>query len=367
MTDYLTKNSEEVLSSLRSLYSRSGYSRYKMSKFEEYDLYAGNKDFLISDSVITFTDGSGKLLALKPDVTLSIVKNSKVEAGSVQKLYYNENVYRIASGSRNYKEIMQVGLECIGAIDDYCIYEVLKLALGSLGEISSESVLSVSHLGIISEVIDSLGIPADSKDDVFRCIGEKNLHELGSILDGLGADADKANVLAELVRLNGGTAQSLQKIRALLDGIVSRKTLDEFSSVMAALADERSLRIDFSVVSDIRYYNGFVFKGYVREVPQSVLSGGQYDMLMKKMGRKSSAIGFAVYLDLIDQYSRSGETYDVDTVLLYDGTSTAAEIGDAAEKLRESGESVLADKCIPEGIKYKKLVRLKTGRVDESE
>ena len=117
MTESLPKNSEEVLASLRALYRRYGYSHYKMNKFEEYDLYANNKNFLISDSVITFTDGNGKLLALKPDVTLSIVKNSKDDGANLQKLCYNENVYRVAKGSRNYKEIMQVGLECIGAVD----------------------------------------------------------------------------------------------------------------------------------------------------------------------------------------------------------------------------------------------------------
>ena len=87
-----------------------------MNKFEEYDLYAHHKDFLVSDSVITFTDGSGKLLALKPDVTLSIVKNSKDLAAGVEKLFYTENVYRVAKGSRNFREIMQVGLECLGKV-----------------------------------------------------------------------------------------------------------------------------------------------------------------------------------------------------------------------------------------------------------
>ena len=71
------KNEERIVFSLRSLYGGYGYSRYKMSKFEEYELYVRNKDFLISDSVITFTDTNGKLMALKPDVTLSIVKNGR--------------------------------------------------------------------------------------------------------------------------------------------------------------------------------------------------------------------------------------------------------------------------------------------------
>ena len=43
---------------LRELYHRHGFSRYRMGKFEEYDLYSRNKDFLMSDGVITFTAGT---------------------------------------------------------------------------------------------------------------------------------------------------------------------------------------------------------------------------------------------------------------------------------------------------------------------
>ena len=45
---------------LRSLYRSYGYPPYKMSKFDEYDLYVRNKNFLLSDNIITFTDISGK-------------------------------------------------------------------------------------------------------------------------------------------------------------------------------------------------------------------------------------------------------------------------------------------------------------------
>ena len=89
-------NDEKIILALRSLYAKFGYTQYKMSKFEEYDLYSNNKDFLVSDSVITFTDTTGKLMALKPDVTLSIIKNSNDEPSTVQKLCYNENVYRVS-------------------------------------------------------------------------------------------------------------------------------------------------------------------------------------------------------------------------------------------------------------------------------
>ena len=68
--------SEKAVFSMRNLFLKSGYRQFKMSKFEEYDFYSKNKDFLVADGVITFNDTNGKLLALKPDVTLSIIKNS---------------------------------------------------------------------------------------------------------------------------------------------------------------------------------------------------------------------------------------------------------------------------------------------------
>ena len=36
---------ERSVFALRSLYNRYGYTQYKMSKFEEYDLYAGTRIF----------------------------------------------------------------------------------------------------------------------------------------------------------------------------------------------------------------------------------------------------------------------------------------------------------------------------------
>ena len=83
---------------LRTLYAGTGYSRYRMGKFEEYDLYSRNKNFLFSENVITFTDTNGRLMALKPDVTLSIVKNIEDKPSCLNRLFYDENVYRV-SGS----------------------------------------------------------------------------------------------------------------------------------------------------------------------------------------------------------------------------------------------------------------------------
>ena len=154
----MIRSDERAVFALRSLYRRYGYARYKMSRFEEYDLYVRNKDFLVSDEVITFTDHTGRLLALKPDVTLSIIKNTVDRPGAVQKVYYNENVYRVAKGTHSFKEIMQAGLECIGDLGEYEIAEVVLLAAKSLDLIGGGYVLDLSHMGLLSAMLVQSGL-----------------------------------------------------------------------------------------------------------------------------------------------------------------------------------------------------------------
>ena len=131
-SENVLKNEEKAMMNLRTLYGNYGYTQYKMSKFEEYDLYVRNKNFLKSDQIITFNDQNGRLMALRPDVTLSIVKNTKDCGDKLCKYYYNENVYRLSNTNDEFKERMQVGLECIGNIDVYSMSEVILLAEKSL-------------------------------------------------------------------------------------------------------------------------------------------------------------------------------------------------------------------------------------------
>ncbi len=290
---------ERIMFQLRSLYSRHGYTRFKMNKFEEYDLYAGNKDFLLSDSVLTFTDGNGKLMALKPDVTLSIVKSSRDDREGLQKLYYNENVYRAAKGS-TYKELMQVGLECIGKMDEHCVAEVVQLAVESLKCICADGVLNISHLGLLSDVITAIGIPENKKNVLMKYIGDRNFHELTALCRNCGTRDRHIDILKSLISLNGTPETVLSQAADLLKGIVDTAAVNQLMKV-AATIQEPILRVDFSMVDDLHYYNGILIKGFVQGLPGSVLSGGQYDNLMRKMGRKSGAVGFAVYVDQLER------------------------------------------------------------------
>ena len=341
---------------LKRLYESYGYSHYKMSKFEEYDLYVRNKNFLISDHIITFTDVGGSLMALKPDVTLSIVKNCRESETGVRKVYYNENVYRVPKGGFYFKEIMQAGLECFGEIDSYAVSEVLMLAARSLEAMGKEYVIDVSHMGIISALANRLSLTADGRKKLISCIGEKNIHGISEICTAEGADLQGSEMIKSLVSFGGGCEELID---LLGEGEWAKDARELVDTVSALKAMGYCVNIDFSVTDDTNYYSGIVFKGFIKGIPTSVLTGGRYDNLMKKMGKTSGAIGFAVYLDLLGELDESGDGYDADVLAVYSDLTDMATLLKTTDSLSREGKRVLAVKKIDEKLKYKELIDLR--------
>ena len=363
LDEKVLKSEEQAVFELRALYRKYGYTQFKMSKFEEYDLYVKNKDFLVGDGVITFNDTDGKLLALKPDVTLSIIKNSKDEAGVTQKVYYNENVYRISGSTHTFKEIMQTGLECIGDIDVYSMAEVVMLAVKSLAAVGESYVLDLSHMGILSALVDA--VPAsEEKARLIRCIGEKNAHEARAICASCGASDALTEKILALISSYGKPGAVLPVLRDLCADTGFKEALCELETIVSVLESVGCLNhvnIDFSVVNDMNYYSGVVFRGFVDGIPEGILSGGRYDKLMRKMGRKAGAVGFAVYLDLLERLNEVRDDYDVDTVLLYGDDASMGELMRTVDRLVRDGKSVLAEKALPERIRYRRLLSFGNG------
>ncbi len=358
----LLKSEERAIFALRKLYKEYGYLPFKMSKFEEYDLYLKNKDFLISDRVITFNDTNGKLLALKPDVTLSIIKNTDDTVGCKQKVYYNENVYRISGSTHQYKEIMQTGLECVGDIDAYDVYEVISLAAKSLSLIANEYVLNISHIGIISAILDDIGCDSDLRAKILICLSEKNTHDLVRICTENKISSDSIDTLVALASISADVNSVMRALEPLCSGENAKIALCELKALLDLLASDSEashIRFDFSILNDMNYYNGIVFKGYLNGICEGVLAGGRYDKLMERMGRQSGAIGFAIYLDLLENLASSAGASDVDVLLLYSDNTKTADVAMKTRELISEGKSVSAQKAIPEKLRYKTLLDMR--------
>ena len=358
MNDAVLTREERVVFALRDLYRRYGYLPYRMSKFEEYELYVRNKEFMVGDRVITFNDTNGKMLALKPDVTLSIIKGGEDRPGEKQKVYYDENVYRVSKSTHRFKEIRQAGLECVGEVDLYDVFETVTLAAQSLRVAGGDYLLTVSHLGLLTERLSRVSTDPAFLSEASACVAGKNAHDLKTACDKFGVSSSDYDSLCRLLAANFAPADA----PGFLSTLPPSRAADEIgrlASLLAASPYADKIRFDFSLTGDVNYYNGFIFKGFLRGIASDVLSGGQYDKMMEKLGRRSRAVGFALYLDLLEALDEPEPGVDVDVLLLYNEANDPKEVGERAEEIRASGRSCTAQRAIPEKLRYRELVDLR--------
>ena len=295
---------ERASFALRALYEAAGCRKYHMGRFEEYGLYQANRSFLSSEQVITFTDLDGRLLALKPDVTLSIAKTAQPATGETLRYYYHENVYRPSAESHTFKEISQMGLEMLGAVGEAQVQQAVCLAARSLDALGAEWVLEVSHMGYLFGLFDALGVPDAARAKLLEKLREKNAHELRAAAGAAGLADAAADILCSVLSLCGSYADTLAKAAALCRNDAMRAAVAELEALAVPLEKAGGvIRLDMTLAGEMEYYNGLVFQGYLIALPRPLLKGGRYDLLMQKFTPGAGAIGFAVYLDELDRLS----------------------------------------------------------------
>ena len=327
---------------LNGLYEQYGYRKFRMSKFEDYDLYAQNKDFLKKGHIITFTDVDGSLKALKPDITLSIIKNN---SGDSEKVYYNENVYREMGGT--FKEILQVGVESVGQIDPYAEAEVIALAAKSLNLLSEDYVLDLSDVSFIRCLLGGMNLSQGDQEQALALIAQKNAPGIQAMADRGILTAQDARAIQELMSIYAPLKEGIAQAGRLARDNQSWEILRQLSvtaSMLEAFGLNGRIRLDFSLVNSMDYYNGVIFQGFLPNIPFPALSGGRYDNLPRKMGKQVGAIGFALYMGRLEQYFSQERQYDADLLLTYGPDADLAKLAAFAEQIRAKGCTVRCER-----------------------
>lgn len=337
----MLRREERIALELSCLFKKRGYKEYRMGAFEEYSVYMDNKDFLLSKNMAVFGGPDGKLYALRPDVTLSVVKNTGADGARTEKYFYNEKVYRLEKGSKSYKEVSQIGAEVIGQIDCVTQAEVAVLILKTLRCSGENFLLDVSHMGFVGGLLSYLNAEGEQKERLMGYLKEKNAHDFEKYAEQIGIAPQKAEVFKKAMALGGPPKKALAKARELAENeemISAVNELEKLFGIVDAAGVPGKINVNFSIANNADYYNGVIFNGYVRGVPKPVLSGGRYDKLAEKFGRNVQAIGFALYLGELG--ARLKEEREKTDVLLVCGDGREAEALRRAEELNEKGKIV---------------------------
>ena len=325
MKNYIKNMSKKdlVLLNIRKMYDSYGYKKISLPSFEEYDLYNENKDF-IDRNVLTVMSPNGKLLALRPDITLSVAKKvSKDQSLKYSKIYYQENTYNLTKYV-GYEEDEQLGIELIGKESTFLDFEIINLAVKSLDIINKKSMIVLSHAGFISSVFENFDLEYETKEQILDCINRKNSHDIQKILKRNEHISENVKKLIYKIPELSGNLENIEKelLKYEINGNTKKilSELKQLNSLLMKFYKKSKIIFDFSVVKNLNYYNGIILQGYIEGFPNVILTGGRYDKLFEKFGVDTGAVGFAILTDGLKGYYKDTNKKDFEVLIAYDNS-----------------------------------------------
>ena len=302
-------------------------------------------------SMLTFEDEDGKVMCLRPDLTVaSCIKF--LEKKSKSKIYYSGQAYRRTNKKKSDLINDQLGIEILGSKnqlqDDY---KVIKTILNSAEKIENKRIqIKVGDISLFNRLINSLDMPERWKLRLIRHFWRpKYFEELlkrlekNSDIDSVTFDTDKKRFyemkkmeqgkviagrsISEILKrfnkkikdprsFNEGKQivkiiRSFLKIncklskldKTLLDFIkknnLKKNVFKEFKSIQNFKKLKHKVNFITNFGRDIEYYTGIVFEIFSDK--KEIARGGRYDDLLKSLGAKKKipAVGAAINLNNI--------------------------------------------------------------------
>lgn len=298
----------EIENTLRKIYKYSGFSEITSPTLEFYDVFNSSNQPISQEKMYKLFDSSGRILVLKPDMTTPIARitSTKLKESIYPiKMCYTSNIFRITEDlNGKMSEITQSGIEVIGSKNLKSDAEVIITAIRALLSLGIRNFkIELGQADFFKGLIENIEFDDEEMEKLKRLIENKNYVTLGNFLEDKRCEIgeENINILKKLPQLFGDV-EIIDKARQLTKNDKSLKALDNVYKIYRII-DEIGLSsyisIDLGMIQNIDYYTGIIFKAYVDEVGEYILSGGRYDNLIKEFGLDLPATGFAVNVDNI--------------------------------------------------------------------
>jgi ATP phosphoribosyltransferase regulatory subunit len=166
--------------------------------------------------------------------------------------------------------------------------EVIMLACKSLQSISNSYLLDISHMGIITVLIEELNLSSHEKKLILKYIGERNLDGIKKACDAHSGNKAICKVLITVLSSYGPMDTVIPVLTELCINGTMKLYIKELEEIFEILKENhlKNIQLDFSIVNGMNYYSGIVFQGFISGIPSAFLSGGRYDKLMQKNGQR---------------------------------------------------------------------------------
>nr|WP_290665285.1 ATP phosphoribosyltransferase regulatory subunit [Ardenticatena sp.] len=293
---------------------RWGYAPVVLPTFEYYDVLARGFDEQTSGKMHRFIDAQGNLLALRPDLTIPaarLVASRLTHEAPPVRLAYVAPLFRYveprAGQQREFREIWQAGVECVGVNNADADAEIIALHVETLRAMGLPRFqLNLGHMGFVHGVFEALETSPPNVAAIRRAIDRKNRHVLAEELDRAGVHGPARAALEALPTL-WGQADVLSRAATLAPTPRARSAIERLQHLverLEAYGVRDSVTIDLGEVRGMHYYTGITFETFAPHSGYPIAGGGRYDNLLALYGYDAPAVGFAIFtqrvLDVLD-------------------------------------------------------------------
>ncbi len=334
---------------LARLFLSWGYQEVITPTFEYYETLRASAPETADDSTFRFFDRSGRMLALRPDMTTPIARVAVMrmrERPLPLRLFYLANVFRQEETQAGRQcEFYQAGVELLGAGGVAADAEVVALAVEALLAAGlSDFQVCLGQVDFISGIMAEAGLDAATAHKVKQALIERNLVGLGELLAESGIEPCNRDLLQQLPMLHG-KMDMLRSVRQRVKNQISQAALDNLAEIYHLLEKygiDRYVMFDLGIIRDFEYYTGMVFETYTTGLGYPICGGGRYDRMAGSFGREQPATGFALGIErILLALERQGldATNPTQTVYVGWAGSNLPQAIAAVKRLREDGST----------------------------
>lgn len=341
---YIKKNLEELL---RKTFRRSAFFEIETPTIEFYDVFSSEIEITPQEACFKFFDEKGRILTLRPDMTIPVARvvSTKIKDKNYPiKISYIGNTYKFNEhGGGKQKEFTQAGAEILGIEGPEADAEVIALAIEALKELGLENFqIDIGQVEFFKGLMEETGFLEQEIEQIRMLIDSKDHLGVEEIVNQHDIKSELKELILSLPKLFG-SIDVIENVKKLSINERSAKALENLKNVLEILNDygvSKYVSVDLGMVKSINYYTGTIFKGFTYGVGFPILSGGRYDGLVERFGKKCVATGFSLGVNMImaalERQGIQKEEMSIDGLVYYaeGGRGTAFSI---CKELRNQG------------------------------
>ncbi|HBN83089.1 MAG TPA: ATP phosphoribosyltransferase regulatory subunit [Clostridiales bacterium] len=295
----------KIESKILNLFASFGYEEIQTPIIEFYDTFAVEKDMMPQEKMFKFVDQQGRLLVLRPDMTIPVarVAATKLKQEQVQRFCYVGNAFRYNEfGGGKQKEFTQTGVELLGDKSPQSDAEVIVLAIQALLQSGlNEFQIDIGQTDFFKGITEETGLKPLQEENLRVCIDTKDTIGIKNFVEGSDMSSDLKQVILNLPELFGSVdvIDHAYEFRLSEKSKRALRNLREVLDIINGYGLSRYVSVDLGMVPALNYYTGVIFRGFTYGIGFPVLSGGRYDNLIEKFGYAKPATGFSVGVNML--------------------------------------------------------------------